>query len=142
MATFELAQVNVARARGEMSDPVMAGFAARLDDINALAERSPGFVWRLQTEDGDATAIRPYQDLRILINLSVWADLVRSALVGAGGASSAGDRGGRPPGSSRGARPHGPRLQLYRALRARRPARAAGDRRPRRRLSRHVSIAC
>lgn len=75
MATFELAQVNVARARGEMSDPVMAGFAARLDDINALAERSPGFVWRLQTEDGDATAIRPYQDLRILINLSVWADL-------------------------------------------------------------------
>jgi heme-degrading monooxygenase HmoA len=72
---FELAQVNIGRARGEMTDPVMAGFAARLADINALAEASPGFVWRLQTEDGDATAVRPYSDTRIMINLSVWSDL-------------------------------------------------------------------
>ncbi len=48
---------------------------ARLEEINALAERSPGFVWRLQTEDGDATAVRPYDDNRIMINMSVWADL-------------------------------------------------------------------
>ena len=72
---FQLAQVNIARARGEMTDPVMAEFVARLPDINALADQSPGFVWRLQTEDGDATAVRPYEDKRILINLSVWADL-------------------------------------------------------------------
>jgi heme-degrading monooxygenase HmoA len=72
---FELAQVNIGRARGEMSDPVMAGFAARLEEINALADRSPGFVWRLQTEDGDATAVRPYDDDRMMINLSVWRDL-------------------------------------------------------------------
>ena len=73
---FHLAQVNIGRARGEMTDPVMAGFAARLEDINALAERTPGFVWRLQTEDGDATAVRPYPgDNRIMINLSLWADL-------------------------------------------------------------------
>ena len=72
---FQLAQVNVARARGEMADPVIADFVANLPAINALAERSPGFVWRLQTEDGDATAVRPYDDMRILINLSVWADL-------------------------------------------------------------------
>jgi heme-degrading monooxygenase HmoA len=72
---FHLAQVNVGRARGEIGDEVMAGFVARLADINALAERSPGFVWRLQTEDGDATAVRPYDDRRIMINLSVWADL-------------------------------------------------------------------
>jgi len=72
---FHLAQVNVARARGETTDPVMAEFVARLPEINALADRSPGFVWRLQTEDGDATAVRPYQDARILINLSVWTDL-------------------------------------------------------------------
>jgi hypothetical protein len=72
---FHLAQVNIARARGEMTDPVMAEFAAALSEINALAERTPGFVWRLQTEDGDATAIRPYDDPRILINLSVWTDL-------------------------------------------------------------------
>src|ERR671911_348946 len=75
MSGFHLAQVNVGRARGEISEEVMAGFVARLADINALAERSPGFVWRLQTEDGDATAVRPYEDERVLINLSVWADL-------------------------------------------------------------------
>lgn len=74
---FHLAQVNIGRARGEITDPVMAGFVARLSDINALAEQSPGFVWRLQTEDGDATAVRPYADRRIMINLSVWADLDR-----------------------------------------------------------------
>jgi heme-degrading monooxygenase HmoA len=72
---FQLAQVNIGRARGEITDPVMAEFVARLPEINALAERSPGFVWRFQTEDGDATAVRPYEDTRILINLSVWADL-------------------------------------------------------------------
>ena len=53
----------------------MAGFVAQLATINSLADGSPGFVWRLQTEDGDATAVRPYADDRILINLSVWEDL-------------------------------------------------------------------
>ena len=73
---FHLAQVNIGRARGEMTDPIMAGFFARLEEINALAERTPGFVWRLQTEDGDATAVRPYpDDNRILINMSVWTGL-------------------------------------------------------------------
>jgi hypothetical protein len=73
---WHLAQVNNGRARGEITDPIMLGFVARLEEINALAERSPGFVWRLQTEDGDATAVRPYpDDNRIMINMSVWADL-------------------------------------------------------------------
>ena len=72
---FELAQVNIARARGGMDEPVMAGFVAQLETINALADGSPGFVWRLQTEDGDATAFRPYDDDRVLINLSVWKDV-------------------------------------------------------------------
>jgi heme-degrading monooxygenase HmoA len=74
-AQWHLAQVNIGRARGAMTEPIMQGFASRLEEINALAERSPGFVWRLQTEDGDATAIRPYDDERIMINMSVWADL-------------------------------------------------------------------
>src|SRR5256885_10836892 len=69
---FHLAQVNIARAKGSMDDAVMAGFVARLDDINALADGSPGFVWRLQTPDGNATALHPYDDDRILFNLSVW----------------------------------------------------------------------
>lgn len=50
----------------------MAGFVARLDEINALADRSPGFVWRLQTTEGNATYFRPYDDDRILVNMSVW----------------------------------------------------------------------
>lgn len=67
-----LAQVNVARMRGPLEGPIMAGFVARLDEINALADRSPGFVWRLQTDAGNATYLRPYDDDRILFNLSVW----------------------------------------------------------------------
>src|SRR3989442_15915523 len=74
-SAFELAQVNIGRARGTMDQSIMAGFVAQLAAINSLADRSPGFVWRLQTEDGDATAVRPYADDRILINLSVWEDL-------------------------------------------------------------------
>lgn len=70
--TRHLAQVNVARARATIDDPLMAGFVARLDAINALAETSPGFVWRLKTDEGNATSLQPYDDERILINLSVW----------------------------------------------------------------------
>lgn len=50
----------------------MAGFRTQLDPINALADATPGFVWRLQTEDGNATAIRPFEDTQMAINLSVW----------------------------------------------------------------------
>lgn len=50
----------------------MEGFVARLAEINALADGSPGFVWRLQTPEGNATYLRPYEDDRILFNLSVW----------------------------------------------------------------------
>jgi hypothetical protein len=57
-AQWHLAQVNIGRARGAVTEPIMQEFIARLEEINALAERSPGFVWRLQTEDGDATAMR------------------------------------------------------------------------------------
>jgi hypothetical protein len=75
-AQWQLAQVNIGRARGAITDSVMQGFVARLEEINALAERTPGFVWRLQTEDGNATAFRPYPDDHgILINLSVWSDV-------------------------------------------------------------------
>jgi hypothetical protein len=73
MGTYHLAQVNIGRVKGPIDAPLMAGFVARLDEINALAERSPGFVWRLQTSEGNATYFRPYpHDDRILINMSVW----------------------------------------------------------------------
>ena len=58
--------------RASLEDPIMAGFVARLDEINRLADRSPGFVWRLQTEAGNATYLRPYDDDRILFNFSIW----------------------------------------------------------------------
>jgi heme-degrading monooxygenase HmoA len=67
-----LAQVNIGRTKAPLESPTMAGFVARLDELNALADRSPGFVWRLQTAEGNATYLRPYDDDRILFNLSVW----------------------------------------------------------------------
>jgi heme-degrading monooxygenase HmoA len=72
MFAYHLAQVNIARMLAPLEDPLMAGFVARLDEINALADRSPGFVWRLKTESGNATYIRPYEDDRVIVNLSVW----------------------------------------------------------------------
>lgn len=72
MMRFHLAQVNIGRFIAPIGDPVMDGFRNQLDSINALADASPGFVWRLQTEDGNATSIRPYDDDRMAINLSVW----------------------------------------------------------------------
>jgi len=58
--------------KAQLDNPLMAGFVARLDEINALADHSPGFVWRLQTPAGNATYLRPYDDDRILVNMSVW----------------------------------------------------------------------
>jgi hypothetical protein len=72
---YHLAQINIARMLAPLTDPLMAGFVAQLGTINALADSSPGFVWRLQTEEGDATALRPYDDDFILVNLSVWTSV-------------------------------------------------------------------
>lgn len=72
---WELAQVNVARLRAPIDAPEIADFVAALDPVNALADAAPGFVWRLQTEDGDATAIRPFPDDLMIVNLSTWASL-------------------------------------------------------------------
>jgi Domain of unknown function (DUF3291) len=71
-ASYHLAQVNIARARAPIDSSVMAGFAAQLKPVNAIADGTPGFVWRLQTESGDATSILPYDDPLIMINMSVW----------------------------------------------------------------------
>ncbi|HEY3056072.1 MAG TPA: DUF3291 domain-containing protein [Thermoanaerobaculia bacterium] len=72
---FHIAQVNIGRIKGPLDGPVMAGFVSRLDELNALADRSEGFVWRLQTEEGNATYLRPYDDDRILVNMSVWESI-------------------------------------------------------------------
>ena len=76
MARYQLAQVNIGRIRAPLEDPLMDGFRNQLDTINALADSTPGFVWRLQTETGNAMAIRPSpDDDRMAINISVWESL-------------------------------------------------------------------
>ncbi len=69
---FHIAQANIARMRAPLDDPIMAEFSAWLEPINQLADSSPGFVWRLQTDEGDATSIRALSDPLMLFNMSVW----------------------------------------------------------------------
>ncbi len=75
MATHQLAQCNIGRLLAPLDSPPLAGFVDALEPINRLADRAPGFVWRLQTEDGDATAIRPFDDDMMILNMSVWESL-------------------------------------------------------------------
>ena len=73
---MHLAQVNIGRVRAPVEAPLMSGFVSALDEINALADCAPGFVWRLQTAEGNATAYHPYgHDDRILLNMSVWESI-------------------------------------------------------------------
>jgi hypothetical protein len=72
---YHLAQVNIGRVRAPMEDPIMDGFRNALDRINAIADATPGFVWRLQTPEGNATSIHAWDDPRILVNMSVWTSL-------------------------------------------------------------------
>jgi hypothetical protein len=75
MDGFQLAQINVGRLRAPVDSPVVAEFMDALDPVNALAEASRGYVWRFQTDEGNATAVRPYDDESILVNMSVWESL-------------------------------------------------------------------
>ncbi len=72
MSEMQLAELNIGRMRGPIDSPTMAEFVARLDEINALADGTPGFVWRLQDEAGNATSLRPFDDDWLIINMSVW----------------------------------------------------------------------
>ena len=73
--SYHLAQVNIGRMLWPLDDARMAGFMGRLDELNRLADGSPGFVWRLQTEAGNATDLRPFEDQRMILNMSVWETL-------------------------------------------------------------------
>lgn len=67
-----LAQVNIGLLKAPIDDPLIGDFVAQLDEINALAEASPGYVWRLKDESGNATAIPAFDEPRMIINMSVW----------------------------------------------------------------------
>ena len=71
----QLAQINIGRLHAPIDDPLIAEFVDGLERINALADAASGFVWRLQTEDGNATAVRAYDDELIIVNMSVWTSL-------------------------------------------------------------------
>jgi hypothetical protein len=74
---YHLAQLNVARMMADnINDPRMASFVALLDTINSLGEQSEGFVWRLKDDEtGNATSFNPWNDERLIINLTVWEGL-------------------------------------------------------------------
>ena len=76
MAAFHLAQVNVARLLAPIDSPQLHGFVSQLDEVNALAEGAPGFVWRLtDAVTNNATAVPFCEDDRIIVNLSVWESI-------------------------------------------------------------------
>jgi Domain of unknown function (DUF3291) len=72
---MQIAQLNIGRLRAPLDHPSIDGFRLNLDRINALAERSPGFVWRLQDDSGNATNIKLFEDELEIINLSVWESI-------------------------------------------------------------------
>jgi hypothetical protein len=74
VSAYHLAQLNIAVPRFPIDDPQMAGFTSMLDEINALADATPGFVWRLVSEGAnDATALRaPLDGADQMVNMSVW----------------------------------------------------------------------
>ena len=74
MTAYELAQVNIARLRAPLDTPLLKDFVDSLDPVNADADAADGFVWRLQSDEGDATAIPVFDDPWLIVNMSVWRD--------------------------------------------------------------------
>jgi hypothetical protein len=80
--SFHLAQANIARMRGGFSDGVMSGLSTRIEEMNALAEQSPGFVWRLKGADANSESLCvfadyfvPFDPERLFYNMSVWESI-------------------------------------------------------------------
>ena len=75
MRGYDVAQLNVGRTVAPIDDARLGDFVGWLDEINALAERSPGFVWRLQDENGNNTSLKVSADPLFIVNLSVWESI-------------------------------------------------------------------
>ena len=72
---WHVAQLNIGRMVAPITAPEVADFVANLEPINALADHSPGFVWRLQTDEGNATSVHAFDDELLLLNMSVWESI-------------------------------------------------------------------
>jgi hypothetical protein len=75
MSGFQLAQINTGRLVAPLNDPKIADFLAQLDEVNGLAEASPGFVWRLKSDSGNATDVVYNDDPFVIVNMSVWESI-------------------------------------------------------------------
>ncbi|MEZ4903046.1 MAG: DUF3291 domain-containing protein [Spirosomataceae bacterium] len=77
MQVYHIAQINIAKMKGvNINDPIMKEFVDNLTTINQLAESSEGFVWRLKDDNDTATNLNPFDDEQILVNVSVWQNIV------------------------------------------------------------------
>jgi len=74
MSNYQLAQINIASLKAPLDSPELKDFVDNLDRINALAESSEGFIWRLKGDGNDATSLRPLGD-NVIVNMSVWRDV-------------------------------------------------------------------
>lgn len=77
--SYDLAQVNIARLAAALDSAELADFMVGLDPVNAMADDAPGFRWRLQTDDGNATGVSGFEaeqgdGVGVIINLSTWLD--------------------------------------------------------------------
>lgn len=72
---MHLAELNIARLKHPIDDPRIAEFARNLDRVNGIAERSPGFVWRLKDDSGNAVDLDAFDDPLVILNMSVWQDV-------------------------------------------------------------------
>ena len=76
MKHYQLAQINIGRIKGvDMNDPVMKEFVDNLTMVNTIAETSEGFIWRLKDDSDNSTAFNPFNDERIIVNMSVWENI-------------------------------------------------------------------
>jgi hypothetical protein len=73
-AAYELAQVNIARLKAPLDSPQLKDFVDNLDAVNADADAAEGFVWRLQSDSGNATDVPVFGDEWLIVNMSVWRD--------------------------------------------------------------------
>jgi hypothetical protein len=77
---LELVQVNIARLIEPLDSKLLEDFVANLEPVNAEADKSPGFVWRLKSEEGDATSIKAFEwdvedSAGVVVNMSKWESL-------------------------------------------------------------------
>jgi hypothetical protein len=73
-ASYELAQVNIGRLRAPLDSVQLKDFVEGLDPVNAVADAADGFVWRLQSDSGNATDVPVLGDAWLIVNMSVWRD--------------------------------------------------------------------